>query len=253
MGRSVFFSLALIMNLVLIGALSGCGGSSSKPVGFPVPASIILSPTTTVSVDLGGIQSFTATPQNNNKQSITTPVSFRSSNTAVLTIAANGVACAGSWDSLSAPQVCTPGQVGIAQVTAIAQGVSSPPTTVYVHQHIDSIIVNPVTPPTTSCYSKDTVVDYEAHAFSRNAEITSSVGAFTWQVLNSSVVELNTAPIGLPTGQGQFTARTPGTTSIFASASGVNSVTFAFNTCAVESITLAVTGSTGNTISVAKG
>src|SRR6266480_6504603 len=184
MGRSVFFSLAIIINLVLVASLSGCGSSSSKPVGFPFPASIILSPTTTVSVDLGGTQSFTATPQNNNKQSITTPVSFRSSNTAVLTIAANGLACAGSWDSLSAPQVCTPGQVGIAQVTATARGVSSPPTTVYVHQHIDSIIVNPVTPPTTSCYSKDTVIDYEAHAFSRNTEITASVGTFTWQVLN---------------------------------------------------------------------
>src|SRR6266550_6423542 len=197
MGRSVFFSLALIINLVLIGALSGCGGSSSKPVGFPVPASIILSPTTTVSVDLGGIQSFTATPQNNNKQTITTPVSFQSSNTAVLTIAANGLACAGSWDSLSVPQVCTPGQVGVAQVTATAKGVSSPPTTVYVHQHIDSITVNPVTPTSATCFSKDTVVDYEAHALSRGTEITSSVGTFNWQVLNSSVVALNATPIGL--------------------------------------------------------
>src|SRR6266550_913395 len=253
MGRSVFFSLALIMNLVLIGALSGCGGSSSKPVGFPVPASIILSPTTTVSVDLGGIQSFTATPQNNNKQTITTPVSFRSSNTAVVTIAANGLACAGSWDSLSAPQVCTPGQVGIAQVTAIAQGVSSPPTTVYVHQHIDNIVVNPVTPPSTSCFSKGTVVDYEAHAFSRNTEITSSVGTFNWQVLNATVVTLDASPIGFPIGQGRFTARTPGTTPVFASASGVTSVPFTFVTCAVQSITLAVTGSATNNLTVTKG
>src|SRR5256886_3111642 len=253
MGRSVFFSFSVILSLVLITALTGCGSSSRTPTEFPVPASIILSPVNAVSVDVGAIQSFTATPQNNNKQTITTPVSFQSSNTAVLTIAANGSACAGSWDSLSAPQVCTPGQSGVAQVTATARGVSSPPTTVYVHQHIDSIIVNPVTPPTTSCYSKDTVVDYEAHAFSRNAEITSSVGAFTWQVLNSSVVELNTAPIGLPTGQGQFTARTPGMTSIFASASGVTSVPITFTTCAVESITLAVTGSSGNTVTTAKG
>jgi hypothetical protein len=253
MGRSVFFSIAIISSVLLIAALAGCGSSSSTPAEFPVPASIILSPTNAVSMDVGAIQSFIGTPQNNNKQTIVTPISFQSSNTAVLTIAANGSACAGTWDSLSAPQVCTPGQLGVAQVTATARGVSSPPTTVYVHQHIDSIIVNPVTPPSASCYSKDTVVDYEAHAFSRNTEITSSVGTFTWQVLNSSVVGLNSAPIGLPTGQGQFTARTPGTTSIFASASGVNSVTFAFNTCAVESITLAVTGSTGNTITVAKG
>jgi hypothetical protein len=253
MGRSVFFSLALIISVTLVGALTGCGGGSSTPVGFPVPASIILSPGNAVSIDVGALQSFAATPQNNNKQTITTPVSFQSSNTAVLTIAANGAACAGTWDSLSAPQVCTPGQVGIAQVTATAKGVSSPPTTVYVHQHIDSITVNPVTPTSATCFSKDTVVDYEAHAFSRGTEITSSVGTFTWQVLNSSVVTLNATSIGQPAGQGQFTAHTPGTTSLFASASGVTGVPLTFTTCAVESITLAVTGDTSNTITVAKG
>ena len=119
MGRSVFFAFGIILSLILIAALPGCGGSSSKPVGFPVPASILLSPASTASIDLGGTQSFTATAQNNNKQTITTPISFQSSNTAVLTIASNGLACAGTWDSLSAPQVCTPGQVGNAQVTAI--------------------------------------------------------------------------------------------------------------------------------------
>ena len=253
MGRSVFFSFAIIINLVLIAALAGCGSSSSKPVDFPVPASIILSPSNAVSIDVGTIQSFGATAQNNNKKTITTPISFQSSNTAVLTIAANGLACAGTWDSLSAPQVCTPGQVGVAQVTATAKGVSSPPTTVYVHQHIDNIVVNPVNPPSTTCFSKDTVVDYEARAFSRSTDITSSVGTFTWQVLNSSVVALNPTPSGLPTGQGQFTAHTPGTTSVFASASGVTSVPFTFITCAVQSITLAVTGSASNKLTVAKG
>src|ERR1700674_3174790 len=133
MGRSVFFSFAIIISLALIGALAGCGGGSSKPVDFPVPASILLSPSNAVSIDVGAIQSFGAIAQNNNKQTITTPISFQSSNTAVLTIAANGSACAGTWDSLSVPQVCTPGQVGVAQVTATAKGVSSPPTTVYVH------------------------------------------------------------------------------------------------------------------------
>src|SRR5438093_1434789 len=220
MGRSVFFSFVVILNLLLIAALSGCSSSSRTPTEFPVPASIIRSPSHAVSIDVGAMQSFTATPQNNNKQTITTPVSFQSSNTAVLTIAANGLGCAGTWDSLSAPQVCTPGQVGVAQVTATAKGVSSPPTTVYVHQHIDNIVVNPVNPPSTTCFSKDTVVDYEARAFSRSTDITSSVGTFTWQVLNSSVVALNPTPSGLPTGQGQFTAHTPGTTSVFASASG---------------------------------
>src|SRR5438105_15358227 len=99
MGRSVFFSFVIILSLVLITALTGCGSSSRTPTEFPVPASIILSPVNAVSIDVGAIQSFTATPQNNNKQTITTPLSLQPSNTAVLTIAANGCACHAAGDS----------------------------------------------------------------------------------------------------------------------------------------------------------
>ena len=129
-------------------------------------------------------QTFTATPQNNKHVAITTPVTFLSSNTAVLTIASNGLACAGTWDSLTAPQICTPGPVGVAQVTATSHGVSSPPTTVYVHQHIDNIVVSPIpgqTPPAGSCFSKGQIFNYQATAFSRGLDITASVGPFTWR------------------------------------------------------------------------
>src|SRR6266478_8638466 len=181
MGRLCVSMIGGVSVLTLIFALAGCGTNAARTVNFPAPASISLSPASTASMDVGSILGFAATPRNSINRTIATPVSFESSNTAVLTIASNGLACAGTWDSLSAPQVCTPGQVGNAQVTAIAQGVSSPPTTVYVHQHIDNIVVNPVTPTSPPCFSKDTVLDYEAHAFSRNTEITSSVGTFNWQ------------------------------------------------------------------------
>src|SRR2546426_10932381 len=252
MGRcgSVVFAIIL---LFLTAALLGCGTHATRAVPSPVPASISLSPANTVSIDVGSAtQSFTATVQNARRQVIAEPVSFQSSNTAVVTVANNGLACAGTWDSLSVPQICTPGPVGVAQITATAQGVSSPPTTVYVHQHIDSIVVNPITttPPPTPCVSKDQTVNSAATATSRGGgsppglDITSPVGPFPWQALAANVVKLSTTATELLPGQAQVTANVPGVTSIFASVSNVNSVPFAFITCPVQPTTLAVTAST---------
>jgi len=62
------------------------------------------------------------------------------------------------------------------------------------------------------------------------------------------------APVsGLLPGQLQATAETPGLTPLFASISNVNSQPLDFTTCAVESITLAVTGSSTNSINVTSG
>src|SRR5204863_1542643 len=103
--------------------------------------------------------------------------------------------------SLSTPQICTPGPVGTAQVTATAQGISSPPTTVYVHQHIENITMTPIpfqTPPNSqNCFSKTQIFNYQASAFTRGStaliDITPTVGPFTWQALTFNVVTLNVA------------------------------------------------------------
>jgi len=265
MGRS-----SLIVRLVfifiavsLIAGLTGCSSTSpTRSTNFPTPASISLSPANPVSLDAGAAtQTFTATPRNSSNTTITTPVTFLSSNTAVLTIATNGLACAGTWDSLTAPQICTPGPVGTAQVTARSHGVSSPPTTVYVHQHIDKIVISPVTeqtPPSGPCFSKGQSFNYQANAFSRGLDITGTVGPFTWQSVNNDVTTLaiatDSAPVaGLATGQVKATAHTPGITSLVASNGNVNSQPLDFTTCAVQSITLAVNGSTTNSINVTSG
>jgi hypothetical protein len=254
---------ALCLIVGLIAVLAGCSSSSpTRNTTFPVPGKIVLNPATPVSLNVGSAtQTFTATPQNNKGTAITTPVGFISSNTAVLTIANNGTACAGTWDSLSAPQICTPGPVGVAQVTATSHGVSSPPTTVYVHQRIDKIVTSPIpnqTPPAGPCFSKGQVFNYQANAFSQGLDISNSVGPFTWQAITSGVATLKTAtdaePVsGLAPGQLQVTAANPGVTAIFASLSNVTSQTLDFTTCPVESITLAVTGSGSNTINVTAG
>ncbi len=259
MGRLVRLAVAAILT-VLAGLLGACGSSGVKSTNFPVPSNIGLSPAGPSSMDLGANLTFAATPRDSKGNAISEPVSFLSSNPAVLTIAANGNACAGSWDSLVLPQICTPGPVGVAQITATAKGVSSPPTTVYVHQHIDNIAVVPLprqTTPTPACFSKGQTFNFQATAYNRGQDITDTVGDFTWQVQNTTVAGLavatQTTPInGLLPGQVQVTAKTPGVTSFFASVSNVVGIPFDFTTCPVQSIELQVNGTDETTVNVPK-
>src|SRR5450755_730544 len=145
MGRFVS-AVAVIIMLCMAIVLAGCSHSqavTTTTTQGPVPSIISLSPAQVSDLEVGKTLGFIATPQDTGGTALTDTVSYQSSNTAVLTVTTGGLACAGSWDSLTIPTVCTPGPVGVAQVTATAQGVSSPPTTVYVHQHIDSVAVTP--------------------------------------------------------------------------------------------------------------
>ena len=77
-----------------------------------------------------------------------------------------------------------------------------------------------------------------------------------WVNPNNSdvIIATDSAPVpGLVTGQVKVTAHTPGITSLVASNGNVNSQPLDFTTCAVQSITLAVTGSTTNSINVTSG
>jgi hypothetical protein len=251
MGRSGLGGFAVVVAaLLLIAGLGGCSSNSAvHTTNFAVPASVTLSPGPNFSMEIGTIQAFTATALSASNAAATQPMSFQSSNPAVLTIATNGLACAGSWNSLSSPQVCTPGPTGVAEVTASAQGVSSPTTTVYVHQHIDNITVKFFVlpnqpPPTNSCFSIGQTANYQATAYSNGVNITSTVGIFNWQTLVANVATLNTSDPALFPGQVLATAKLPGLTSIFATIGNANSVPVSFTTCPVQSITLAVTNST---------
>lgn len=250
MGR--LSSVAMATVLLFLGVVfSGCGSSSPTVNPRPV-ATVILSPAIDLSVDIGNTITFSASGTDRQGQALTN-ISFVSSNTSVVTISAGGLACAGQWDSLANPVICNPGTAGVAQITAVSRGVSSPPATIHVHQHIDSIVISPVTAPTTACFSKDTIFNYQVNAFSRGLDITSTVGNFTWQALNSSVVGLSTTASGLLSGQVQTTAKAPGITSIFASISGSTSVPLSFTTCPVQSISLALTDTGDDSFVVTSG
>jgi hypothetical protein len=275
MGR--FVSVKLLATII-VGCviLDSCGSSkSTNVVTNPVPASVILcvSPSNTcatalnVSVELGKTQVFTATARNILGNVIADTFTFQSTNPTVLTIAANGTACAGTWNSLTNPQVCTPGPVGTAQITAISQGVSSPPVTVYVHQRVTGISVSkaPTQSPTLSntCLSKGAPAGpeswtFQAFAFNGSSDITPSVGPFAWQDVEptgttASVIARPAMPAGAPLNQQLVTANNPGQTLLFASAGGLNSQTIPVETCRVQSVQIAAANTPGTSFVVNTG
>jgi hypothetical protein len=270
-GTGFLLSLAI----AFIVALTGCLGKSSGNTGNGGVKTVTLSPSVNTSMDVGGILVFTASGKNAAGQTvfgadIQFVVESGSQNApAPLAIAnngsGNGIACAGSWDSTGA--ICSPGTPGIAIVTAVINGASSTPTTVYVHQHIDDIAISPIIPQGPppqlyDCFSQGQSWDYQAIAYSviagTRVDITNSVGPMTWSSTNAGVV--TTTPLfnsNQPTvlNQAQVTAKTPGITQISASVSGVTSNLYPFTTCLVQAIYLQIGGQnqTGNSVIVNTG
>ncbi len=83
----------------------------------------------------------------------------------------------------------------------------------------------------------------QATAFSQGVDITASVGPFTWSKLNNSVVDISplvTSSTNVATNQASVSPNVPGQTQVLASASGVSSQPYNFETCPVQCIALEV-------------
>ncbi len=200
--------LMLLTSTLWLCSLGGCGGH--KPPGpSPFPAKITLSPANSASVQAGSIISFFASAQNASNSAISASFTYQSSNTDILNIASNGVACAGKWDARFV--TCTPGAFGVAQVTASALGASSAPTLIFVHPPIDNIQISKVVP------------------------VNSPPPATP--VISSSD--------NVPTNQAVVAPGAPGLTPIFATAAGVSSLPYYAETCPVRCIALEL-GSSGS-------
>src|ERR1700733_6981033 len=236
MGRSLFMSnsrwnlLRWMVAILSLGSLGGCGKSTQA--GAPLlPARVTLPPTSNTSVNLGTTFPFTALAQTAAGTTIATTFTYTSSDTSILNVAPNGVACAGHWDV--AFNTCTPGNAGVATVTATALGQSSVPTYVFVHPVVDSVTVTGIllsgVPVQEPCLSQGQSMTLEAHAFSQGSDVTSAVGPFNWSAQYPQVVNLvglvNTG-YNFPTNQATALALAPGMTQIYASASGVSSSSF---------------------------
>ena len=120
MGRFVRLA-ALGCILLCLVFLVACGqAKTTNVVVNPIPTSISLTTSSAVgsnvSLEIGKTLIVTATAHGARNNILNQTFSFLSSNPTVLTIAANGLACAGTWDSLTIPQICTPGTVGTVTV-----------------------------------------------------------------------------------------------------------------------------------------
>ncbi len=252
----------LIVTIFLSLLLPACGGH--KPAGSnPFPIRITLNPSPSFSLQAGGIIQLTATAQNDAGQNISSAFTFSSNNPGILDVAPSGTACAGTWN---APlyTVCTPQTFGMVQVTASALGVTSPPTLIFVHPPIDTITISVVPPvnspppacpnqqplpvacnitftPTNRCLSQNQIETLQARAFSQGVDITGSVGPFTWTQANANVAKITPivdSSINVATYQATAAPNTPGQTEVIASASGVFSQPYYFETCPVQCIDL---------------
>jgi hypothetical protein len=262
------FLLTLTITLVL--AFTGCLGKSSSSPGNGGVATVSVSPSGTISIDVGSTQVFSASGKDANGRAVLGAniqflvVSGNPNASAPLSIASSGNACAGTWDPTGT--MCSPGTPGIALVSAVINGVSSAQTTVYVHQHIDNIQISPLTTqgqpqPQYDCFSQGQSWNYQAVAYSEiggsSLDITNTVGPMNWLSKNAGVATttplLNSQPNVL--NQVQVTAKTPGITELFVSVSGVISNYYPFTTCPVQAIWLQIGGQNqaGNSITVNNG
>jgi hypothetical protein len=255
----------LLLAILFILALTGCLGDSSSNPGNGGVTSVTLSPVNNVSMDVGSTQVFSATGKNANG-GVVLGVDIRflvgvppgASNAPTISMNSNGDACAGTWDASFS--ICSPGTVGPSVVTAVVNGVSSEPTTVYVHEHIDSIQIQQAQsqPPQFPCFSQGQTWLYKGTAYSNNVDITNSVGPLTWTFSNIDVLTpTNFIPPGQPNvlNQVQTTAKSPGVTQLFASVSGTTSSPYPYTTCLIQSLRLqaAGQGQAGNTVTLNNG
>src|ERR1700675_3941928 len=256
------FLLTLIVTFVV--ALTGCLGKSSPNPNGGAVKTVTLSPSSNFSIDVGGTQIFSATATDANGSpvlgaSIQFIVASGIQNaSAPLSVASNGSACAGTWDPSAT--LCSAGTPGIAIVTAVVEGKSSPPTTVYVHQHVDSIQITQAEPqpPPNDCFSQDQTWQFQGIAFSNNVDIPNTVGPLSWSPSNASVV--TTIPFVPPNqpnvlNQAETTAKSPGISNLFASVSGTPSSPFPFTRCLIQAIHLQIGGQSqaGNSITINNG
>ena len=240
-----FAAVGLFLILLLSFGLSGCGGRGSASSGntTPKPASVTLAPDP-LSLERGAVFQISVSVKDAKGNTLfTTTPTFASSNPSVLTVSTSGLLCAGTWDSLTAPIVCTPATgVGASNLTATAGGITSSTVVVSVHDHVDNItlsstIVGP-------CTSQNLTQTFTATASSGGNPITDTVGTFSWFSTRSSVATIDVAgPAAAPlltANQASVKAGNPGLTNISASISGTNSVAAPFITCSPATISIDV-------------
>jgi len=223
--------LAAIAAISLLAFLPGCGGGNNTSNAV---TQVVVTPST-ISLNQGGVATITATPEDSSGSAVAADISFTSSNNSIGTVSPGGLICGGSWDASFINCNPTLGSAGVGQITITATATASGKSataTVYVHEEVDQVTAVLK----QSCTSMGQSVGISGQALSTSApgcstskpcDITSTVGPFTFGTNNSGIVSVSS---------GVLTAGTPGTTTVFASVSGVNSVGAPYVTCPVATI-----------------
>ncbi len=217
-----FFILVLIAVVILPGC--GGGGDSSTAPNNTV-ATVTVSPAS-LSMEFGQVVALSGLAQNSAGETVLQTFTYKSDNTAVVTVSTSGNVCAGTWDTTFI--VCTPSATpGSTTITVTAGGITKT-VPVNTHRRIASVAV---TSTGVACTSQTKTQQFTAKAFaSDGTDITSTVGAAFWTSTNIEVATLDTA--------GLATAKKPGSSNIVATINNVVSVPLTMVTCPPASIVI---------------
>lgn len=229
--------LAAATLIVLTTALAGCGHSSSTTT---TSNTITVTPSS-LSMNLGDVASVSASVVDSTGTAITSPppITFASSNAAIVTVSSAGSVCAGTWDSAFIVCDASHSQAGSANIT-VSSGTLTTSIPVFTHLHVDRVTVSP---DAVDCRSSGQTQQLTAKAFSNGVDVSGAVGPFTWTSQSTDVATVDT--------NGVVTAKTPGQTVVFASVSAVSSVPATWVTCPVETIRVHVANVSDTTFSIA--
>ena len=239
---------AALVSLLCLGVWAGCSGTGSSTTN-PGVTKILMTPAT-VSVNVGQVVKVTGTPQNDSGATVVADVSYSSSNPAQLSISPAGYVCGGVWDANFITCTALPGNTGVGQATITAtSGTVTATALAYSHLQVDEITVNPP----SGCVSVGATPTYSATAYNTTApgcsvalpcDITATVGPITFFSTDFTVMSTS-ATTGL------LTANEPGSTSIYANLSGLNSVPQNALVCPVVSIQVHDASSSNTTFNLA--
>jgi hypothetical protein len=221
---------AAILGLLFLG---GCGGNL---YGNQTVSQIIVTPTT-ISLNEGDVATLSATAQNSAGQTVAADISFTSNNSQIASVSPGGLICGGVWDPTFVFCNATQGTGGVGQETITAHATAYPsvtaPATVYVHEKVDRVNVILNTPCTSmgqnvSAYSQALSTSAPGCSPAAPCDITSTVGPISFGSNDTSIVSAPSSTY--------LVAGAPGSTTVFATVSGVNSLGTPYETCRVASI-----------------
>lgn len=259
--------LAIIGCLVATILLWGCGGHKKTTT---TPAAKVTVDLSGLSLTFGEIFTLAGTSvhvvdASGNVLTTAPTFSVSSSNTNLVTInsANNSEICGGIFNANVT--VCSPKDAngnflsaGSATITVSAQGVSSDPIPVSVHQKVTSaaVVLDPSNSPAPACTSQNGPLKYKLIACSAGsvsgngctnggADISSSIGPITWSTSDTTIASIAS--------DGTVTSLLPGAVHVKATVGNVNLVTptsALFVACPPKTISIHVTGVADTTFSL---